>query len=328
MNFDLLTFANPIIDVCIEAPRSFVEERSLKFGETKLVDEASVFDNLPCKPTYVPGGSASNTIRALLATKLNVNNQIGITGAIGADEIGLVYTHAFEGCQTFLEILENESTSKCLCVTDPSGERSLGPLVLASNQYSTSFYNQTLESIEKSSICYLTGFFLLHSTDKIVNLMQNTEKIDRLMLNLSDAFVVYGFWDCLNQVFPHTSLLVGNHVEYTAVYEKLSSNPAEDNKMLAAMRLLQDKYGIPTLICTCGANDVIVLQDGTVSMYPVRAVDVVVDTNGAGDSFVGGLLAGILSGFPMEKCVALGNELAGYCLGKVGADYSGFEMQK
>ena len=50
---------------------------------------------------------------------------------------------------------------------------------------------------------------------------------------------------------------------------------------------------------------------GTVDSYPVTPVPAgeLVDTNGAGDCFVGGLLAGLLSEVPLARCV----QAAHYC---------------
>jgi len=48
-----------------------------------------------------------------------------------------------------------------------------------------------------------------------------------------------------------------------------------------------------------------------------------VDSNGAGDSFVGGFLAGVVRGVPLEACVTAGHYAAGVILRVSGCAPSG-----
>ena len=47
----------------------------------------------------------------------------------------------------------------------------------------------------------------------------------------------------------------------------------------------------------------------------------VIDTTGAGDSFVGGYLAGVIRGESEAECVALGHHAASVVIQRVGATY-------
>ena len=57
-----------------------------------------------------------------------------------------------------------------------------------------------------------------------------------------------------------------------------------------------------TVVISQGKEPTIVVQDGNVSVFPVPLLDPakIVDTNGAGDSFVGGFFSYLLSGEPLE----------------------------
>jgi len=67
-----------------------------------------------------------------------------------------------------------------------------------------------------------------------------------------------------------------------------------------------------TVIFTHGKEPTIVCSNGVVKLVPVKPIDksLIVDTNGAGDAFVGGLLAGLSLGYPLEKCVTAGQYAA------------------
>lgn len=57
-----------------------------------------------------------------------------------------------------------------------------------------------------------------------------------------------------------------------------------------------------------GADNVIVVKDGKTTEFPVQklSADQIVDTNGAGDAFVGGFMAQFVQGKDLETCVRCG----------------------
>jgi len=83
-------------------------------------------------------------------------------------------------------------------------------------------------------------------------------------------------------------------------------------------RALRGKYGNAAVVVTDGAAGCAVASDafeGRVAAFPAR----VVDTTGAGDAFVGGLLAGLEQGLPWPDAARLANACAGACVEKLGA---------
>ena len=62
------------------------------------------------------------------------------------------------------------------------------------------------------------------------------------------------------------------------------------------------------MVITQGADPVIVVQNGEVTLYDVTklAADKIVDTKGAGDTFVGGFLAQLALGKSIKDCVKVG----------------------
>lgn len=66
-------------------------------------------------------------------------------------------------------------------------------------------------------------------------------------------------------------------------------------------------------VITQGKDATIVAKDGAVTKYDVPLVDKaeIVDTNGAGDAFVGGFLAAFINGKDIAACCAAGNFAAG-----------------
>lgn len=67
-----------------------------------------------------------------------------------------------------------------------------------------------------------------------------------------------------------------------------------------------------TVVFTQGADCTIVAVGGKVTLYPTTLVEKskLVDTNGAGDAFVGGFLSQILAGKGVPEAVRAGNYAA------------------
>src|SRR2546423_15101402 len=78
------------------------------------------------------------------------------------------------------------------------------------------------------------------------------------------------------------------------------------------------------VILTHGGEPTIVgYQDGTVKEYPIIPIESkdIVDTNGAGDAFVGGFLSQYIQGASIERSVKAGHWLANLCIQQVGPAY-------
>ena len=79
----------------------------------------------------------------------------------------------------------------------------------------------------------------------------------------------------------------------------------------------------PGTVCvlTQGKDPTVVsIGGGPVVRFPVPAVPEkeIVDTNGAGDAFVGGFLAGLIRGRPLKACVDEGHRAAGLVIRESG----------
>lgn len=83
-------------------------------------------------------------------------------------------------------------------------------------------------------------------------------------------------------------------------------------------RKLLENYGLKIVILTCGAVESLVFTENETSVIPTPKGDVV-DTVGAGDSFTGAFVAGIVNGLPLSEAHALAVKVAYYVCTKPGA---------
>lgn len=83
-------------------------------------------------------------------------------------------------------------------------------------------------------------------------------------------------------------------------------------------RALATRYGAQAVAITRGEAGALVFADGGALEVPAAKVDVV-DTTGAGDAFLGGLLAGLGAGLGWDAAARLGNACGGACCEQIGA---------
>merc|ERR1712107_687855 len=78
-----------------------------------------------------------------------------------------------------------------------------------------------------------------------------------------------------------------------------------------------------TVVITQGADPTIVAINGHVKEYPIIALpkESLVDTNGAGDAFVGGFLAALSKGRSVEECCRAGAYSASVVVQNSGCTY-------
>ena len=113
------------------------------------------------------------------------------------------------------------------------------------------------------------------------------------MMNLSAPFLCEFFKKPMRAALPYVDILFGNEAEAEA-FSKANDLETTDLKEIALkianIEKINDKRK-RIVIITHGANPVILVKDGTITEYPVARLpeDKVIDTNGAGDAFVGGL---------------------------------------
>lgn len=73
-------------------------------------------------------------------------------------------------------------------------------------------------------------------------------------------------------------------------------------------------------VITQGKDETIVAAGGSVTKYSVTPIEAskIVDTNGAGDAFVGGFLAALIKGKDTAECCKAGNYAAGCIIQTAG----------
>jgi len=128
----------------------------------------------------------------------------------------------------------------------------------------------------------------------------------------------------MNQVLPYADYVICNEDEATAFAEKIGWDKTDlPGTALKLSQLPKEGTRGRTVVFTQGPRPTIVAQNGEVKLFDVPKIDKskIVDTNGAGDAFVGGFLTGLALGKSIEVCVLAGNTAGGIVIQREGPVY-------
>ena len=198
-----------------------------------------------------------------------------------------------------------------------------------------------------AKIIYTTGFFLANSLECVLLLARHAAEhnqvtftlvqyrladccfLQTFVLNISAPFIPRLHFSKFAAVFPFCDIVLGNdadarswaivaglqpadaaagsssYLPLASIADTIASLPFDASKSSAAKR---------TVILTNGPEPTVLTQSPgnfrtLTIVVPKVAADEVVDTNGAGDAFAGGLFAGLVLGKGLEESVALGHRM-------------------
>jgi adenosine kinase len=143
-------------------------------------------------------------------------------------------------------------------------------------------------------------------------------------VSLSAPFIPQFFKEVVDASAPYWDYIIGNEAEaeaYAVAHDLPSKDPKDVVKVLANLpkKNTQRKR---VAIVTQGTEPTLVAIQGEdeIKEFPVRAIDAALinDTNGAGDAFAGGLLAGIVEGETLEQSIDKGQWLAKLSIQELG----------
>lgn len=186
-------------------------------------------------------------------------------------------------------------------------------------------YQASQAAIEQARFFYITGFFLTVSVDSIDILGKHAVENGKVVcMNLSAPFIIQFFGDQLNAAIPYTDYMFGNESEAAAFGEKMgwgTDIPTIARKIAA----LPKASGLRarTVVITQGKDPTVVVNNGEVQTFYVELLpkEQLVDTNGAGDAFVGGFLSQLVKGAPLGKCVDAGHWAARVIIQRSGCSF-------
>ncbi|XP_058771143.1 adenosine kinase 2-like [Vicia villosa] len=328
----LLGMGNPLLDISAVVDEEFLKKFDIQLNNAILAEDKhkSMYDEMSAKfnVEYIAGGATQNSIK-VAQWLLQVPGATSYIGCIGKDKYGEEMTKNSRLAGVNVQYYEDENTPTGTCaVCVVGGERSLIANLAAANCYKVDHLKkpENWALVEKAKYFYIAGFFLTVSPESIQLVGEHAAAKNKVFtMNLSAPFICEFFKDVQNKALPYVDYVFGNETEartYSKVHGWETDNVEEIALKLSQLPKANEARKRITVI-TQGADPVCVAKDGKVTLYPVILLpkEKLVDTNGAGDAFVGGFLAQLVQEKPIEECVRAGCYAANVVIQRSGCTY-------
>merc|ERR1719203_1146687 len=279
---------------------------------------------------YIAGGATQNSIR-VAQWMLQEAGKTAYMGCVGSDDYAKKLSEACAKAGVDAMYLVDSSTPTGKCATTIlDKERSLTTDLGAANNYKASHLQEPTQwkVLQGAKVVYSAGFFITVSPEAMDLASEETVKNGAdYCLNLSAPFIVQvpPFRAVLEKTLPLCDYLFGNETEAQAYAEAVGWDTTDVEFIATRLSLVPGEGGKPPrkVVITQGADPTVVAIKGHVTKYPVIKLEKsqIVDTNGAGDAFVGGFLAALAKGADMEKCCKAGSWSASVVIQNSGCTY-------
>ncbi|KAL2345066.1 hypothetical protein Fmac_006351 [Flemingia macrophylla] len=341
----LLGMGNPLLDVSAVVDQAFLEKYGITLNNAILAEDKHkpMYEEIGEKfnVEYIAGGTAldldcwvsdncatQNSIK-VAQWMLQVPGATSYMGCIGKDNFGEEMKKNSKLAGVNVHYYEDETTPTGTCaVCVLGGERSLVANLAAANCYKSEHLKrpENWALVEKAKYIYIAGFFLTVSPDSIQLVAEHAAANNKIFsMNLSAPFICEFFKDVQEKALPYTDFVFGNETE-ARTFSKVHGWET-DNVEEIALKISQWPKASGThkriTVITQGADPVCVAEDGKVKKFPVELLpkEKLVDTNGAGDAFVGGFLSQLVLEKPIEECVRGGCYAANVVIQRSGCTY-------
>lgn len=327
----LMGMGNPLLDISAEVGQDILDKYDVKMDNAILAEEQHVpiykelVDNY--SPQYIAGGATQNSIR-VAQWIMNANGKPGESaymGCVGTDAFGKQLEECAAADGVLAHYMKDETTPTGTCaVLVKGGERSLIANLAAANNFKPS-HLETAESkaiYESARVYYIAGFFLTVSVDSLKIVAEHALANNKTFcLNLSAPFIIDFFGDQVATALEYADFLFCNESEAAAYGKKhVLGEDLKEVALKIAASPKKNEARPRTVIFTQGSGCTIVACEGKVVEYAVTPLpkEQLVDTNGAGDAFVGGFLAGLLAEKSVGDSVEAGHWAARFIIQQSG----------
>lgn len=216
--------------------------------------------------------------------------------------------------------LSPESSIVIILIT-PDGDRTFASYDVVAKTFSYEDYD--LERLNQTHYLYLDGhcFCSPHTGKSFIRVAEHIrQQGGHTTFNIGDISHYHDNKSDIDHLLTICDSVICNEIEAETMFGKFPSHA------LLALHLSERfLFGAITL----GANGSIVFYNKHILNIKAVPTLKIVDTNGAGDSFSGGFIYGLMNGYSLEKSGKLGALCAADCISHMGGRPSGgFESLK
>jgi len=309
---EVLGVGSAILDLVVSVDRSELRSIGYASGSMHLADASEldeVLARLGRTPARIGGGSVVNTLVGL--ADLGVDSVL--VTAVGEDEAGSAFVDDVTAHGVEVVVPERafrSGTGRCLVLVEPNGDRTMLTFLGASSELTFEDFPFTMAL--GARFVLLEGY-LLDVPGIAAKLLSIGRALRRagtqVILTLGNPTVVERHRALLIRELPASvDVVVGNGEEAAALVERVELTAVAER--LGALQL--------TSVVTLGAEGSMLVRGSTRRYQAAPTYAGVVDTTGAGDLFLAGVVAGMVAGLEDTEILALGQSLAAEVISHVG----------
>eukprot|EP00049_Salpingoeca_infusionum_P017178 m.352018 g.352018 ORF g.352018 m.352018 type:complete len:345 (+) comp16422_c0_seq1:74-1108(+) len=328
----LLGMGNPLLDISAHVEPALLEKYGLEHNLAILAEEKHlpIYDELVKNfdVEYIAGGATQNSIR-VAQWMIGKPQSTSFIGCIGKDEYGATLKKEADKAHVRAAYMEDDTTPTGTCAVLVTGsERTLVANISAANNYKEEHLSEpdVWALVDAAKFYYISSFFITVSPPTIMKVASHAAEQDKVFaMNLAAPFLSQFFKDPLVEASQYWDIIFGNETEaeaFSTAMEFGTTDLAEIAKKTYALPKANTKRN-RIVVFTHGAEATVVCTDNKISTYDVEKLeaDQIIDTNGAGDAFVGGFMSQYIQGKSIEESVQAGHWSARVIIQRSGCTY-------
>jgi ribokinase len=256
----------------------------------------------------MPGGKGAN--QAVACARLG--GMVTLVGRVGADAFGSELRHVLAADGILLDHVSTDqraATGVAMILVDDAAQNRIVLAPGANATLAADHIDAAAACIERASLVILQLEVPMATVDHAIGLAKRAGR--PVLLNPAPAQPLPGtLWPAIDYLIPNESeaaVLTGIRVD--------------DPRSAAEAAQLLRARGVGHVLVTLGAQGVLIVDADGERHLPAQVV-AAVDTTAAGDTFIGGLAAGLLEGMPLDEAARLGQRAAAWCVARIGAQPS------
>ncbi|XP_025195500.1 adenosine kinase 1-like [Melanaphis sacchari] len=325
----IVGFGNPLLDMTVVGDQNLLDKYDLKNNNAILAEEKHMplYEELMKNENteYTAGGSAQNSLR-VAQWILEKPNVAVFFGAVGQDKYSeiLKLKANNEGVDVKYQYSSKKPTGTCaVIVTNNGKDRSLCANLSAAETFTEDHLDvpENKIIIENAKFYLATGFFLQVNAKAVQKIAKVAfERKCPFLYNMSAPFIYQFYMDSVMSIFRFVNIVVGNDEEAKAFSEGQNWNLDNIEEIASKLSTFDIENGNRLVIITQGEKSVLVVKDGVITHYPVPKLPAsdIIDSNGAGDAFIGGFISKYILGCPIKTCVEAGINAGSYIIQQPG----------
>ena len=313
----ILGIGSALVDILTQIPdEQILQELNLPKGSMTYVD-AQTSVEIGKKLAYLgsqmaSGGSAANTMSGL--AQLGI--EAGFLSKIGKDEVGHFFEKQMADSHVKPLMLTSDTPSgRVQALVTPDGERTFATCLGAAAEMCADDIRPEL--FEGWDILYVEGYLVANPTmlDKAVT----TAKAAGLKIAIDMAS-----YNVVEESRDYFMQLIENYVDYVFANEQ-EAFALTGMESLQALDFIASRCDIA--VVKVGAKGAYIKRDNEMVTVPPMKANVI-DTNGAGDMWAAGFMAGLVKGERLAKCGQMGAIVAANVIEVLGTKMDAARWEK